>query len=152
MVTGNTVSPVKKDSSGLLTFRKSESRDIAYLKKLALREIGRIPKRLSRHKTYMVYLNQEPIGFISYCRVDEVNLYIYMMALEKEAQNLGYARPVVRWVIEQEKKMKPVRGIKFRVYKTNAQALHATQDKYGYQVIKELPKHYVLFKKWPQEQ
>lgn len=132
-----------------LFIRKAEETDTPYIISLARREIGVTPRRLNRHKSCLVHLNHKTIGFVSYCRFNQVNLYVYMMAFEKEAQNHGLARPVLRWVIAREEKLSPIEGIMFRIYKTNRQALHATLVKYNYNVIKELPKHYVLYKKWP---
>ncbi len=132
--------------AGALTLRKAGEADLAYIKELAHREIGSIPRRLHSHQNYLVYLQQRRIGFISYCRLNDAKLYIYMMALEEEAQNHGLARHIVRWVLAREVKINPVQGILFRVYKTNSQALHATLEKYNYKIIKELPKHYVLYR------
>ncbi|HOL17770.1 MAG TPA: GNAT family N-acetyltransferase [Bacillota bacterium] len=129
-----------------LTLRKAGEADLAYIKDLAQREIGRIPRRLHSHQNYLVYLQQKRIGFISYCRLNEEKLYIYMMALEEQAQNHGLARHIVKWVLAREVKISPVQGILFRVYKTNSQALHATLEKYNYKIIKELPQHYVLYR------
>lgn len=134
----------QNEKLNMISLRRSADRDIAYIKNLARREIGRIPRRLHRHKTYLIFLNGLPIGFISYCRDRDNFLYIYMLALEKKAQNRGFARLAVRWMIQNENAKKPVRGIKARILKTNTAALYATQKKYGYKIIGQLPGYYIL--------
>jgi len=134
---------------GLLSFRKVEEKEISYVKNLAFQEIGIVPGRLNKNKTYLIYLDQKRIGFISYCRVKQTLFYIYMLALEKEAQNHGLASPIVRFAIRQDEKLSPIEGVTFRIYKTNQQALHVTLQKYNYKIIKERPKYYILYKKWP---
>lgn len=136
--------PKGTEKPALLTFSQSQESDIAFIKDLALREIGKTPQRLHLHKTFLIHLDGRKVGFVSYCRADGSFLYLYMLALEKEAQNKGYAHRAVKWVIGKESKLAPVNGIKIRVLKTNQQALYATQEKFGYKIIEELPRHYVL--------
>ncbi|MEW5785844.1 MAG: GNAT family N-acetyltransferase [Bacillota bacterium] len=133
------------DRAKWLTFREAESMDAAYINDLALREIGVTLRRLPKHKTLMIYQNKKLIGFISYRRVSENYLYIYALAFEKEAQNQGNARPAVIRIIKKERETAPLDGIFARIYKTNQAALHAALVKYGYRVINELPRYYVLF-------
>jgi hypothetical protein len=134
---------------GRLTCRPAMETDLSYIKDLAFSEIGIMPRRLHLNKTDLIYLDRIRIGFISYCRINQTLFYIYMMALEKEAQNHGLASPIVRWTLRREERTAPIEGIMFRIYKTNQQALHATLEKYNYQIIKEMPEFYVLHKKWP---
>ena len=50
-------------------------------------------------------------------------------------------------MIKRERKLGPVDGIFARIHKTNQVALHAAMEKYGYKVVDELPRYYVLFLK-----
>jgi ribosomal protein S18 acetylase RimI-like enzyme len=137
-------SPTGKAAKGQLAIRQAVERDIPYIMDLARREIGSSPRRLSDHKTFLILLANKPAGFISYRRETKNHLYLYMLALEKEAQNQGHARTVVRWVINKENAAAPVAGIRVKVLKTNAAALHVTQEKYGYTVVEELKRYFIL--------
>ena len=130
-----------------LTFREAGPQHYPYIKDLAQREIGITLRRLPQHKSLLIYQGRNRIGFISYRRMGENYLYIYVLAFEKEAQNQVFARTAAVNMIKRERKLGPVDGIFARIHKTNQVALHAAMEKYGYKVVDEQPRYYVLFLK-----
>ena len=134
-----------------LTFREAARKDYAYIKDLAYREIGITLRRLHQHKSLLIYQGKKLIGFISYRRMGENYLYIYVLAFEKEAQNQGFARTAAINMIKRERELGPVDGIFARIHKTNQVALYTAMEKYGYKVVDEVPRYYVLFLNSKQE-
>lgn len=134
-----------KPETGVLSYREATEKDLGYVMGLAYRQIGIIPRRLKDHKTFLVYQDNNRIGFITYCRVDGENIYIYMLALEKKAQNKGHANDIGTWVINRELKEGFVKGLKIRIQKKN-QAGYTAALKSGYKLISELPRHYELYR------
>lgn len=143
--------PQNTDIATPITFKKPNPRERYYILRLARREIGSVPRRLLRHQNLLIYVNNERVGFISYRRENGNQLYIYMLALEKEAQNQGLAYSIVEMVAMEENNEKPLKAIKFRIYKNNEQALHAAIDKYDFKILAVLPMHFVLYYKIPEE-
>lgn len=137
------------DQSHALRLRKYGPADVPYINDLSLREIGFVPRRLHKHETFMIYLDEKPIGFIAYRRVGENNLYIYLLAFEKEGQRHGFSYLVGRWMYEREYALKPVNGIYALVIKTSPGGINVTSPKYGYRLIRELPRYYFLYKHIP---
>ncbi|HOB86635.1 MAG TPA: GNAT family N-acetyltransferase [Bacillota bacterium] len=132
-----------------VAFVKAGKEDEGYMLRLAAKEIGIVPQRLRSHTNLLIHLGGQRIGFISYRRLPDNIIYIYLFVLEEQCQNRGYAQPVILKLIMMEREKQPLEGINFRIHKTNQQALHVALEKYGYKVIKEMPKHLVLFKPYP---
>jgi ribosomal protein S18 acetylase RimI-like enzyme len=130
----------------LINFREPAKSDLAYMKDLAWQEIGVFPRRLPGHQTFLIYMDKRRIGFIAYRRILGKYLYIYMLALEEEAQNQGYANLAFRKIFFKETVVEPVEGIFARIHKTNSAALHVTQEKHGFKVVKETARYYTVFR------
>lgn len=129
-----------------LTYRRMQKSEKSYALRLARDEINIEPKRLGEHKTYLIYHDGERIGYVSFRFNSDQTVYIYILALEKQAQRKGFAAAVLESLMQYgQQKSNRFSGLSATVHKVNDLAINAA-SKHGFRVTGERARYYDFIK------
>lgn len=130
----------------MLTYRRMKKSEKNYAMQLARDEINIEPKRLDENRTYLIYNDNERIGFVSFGFKPDKTIYIYILAFEEHAQRQGHAALVFESIMNYgQKRDGRFQGLSATIHKVNEPAIH-TAKKYGFLVTGER-KRYLDFMK-----
>ncbi len=130
----------------MLVYKRMKKNEKKYAIQLAKDEIDIEPKRLDKFKTYLIYNDEERIGYVSFSFKPDKTIYIYILVFEKHAQRQGFASIVIDYIFQYGRENYPgFKGLSATVHRVNEAGIN-TAKKYGFKVTKERP-NYIDFLK-----
>lgn len=121
----------------MLTFRRMKKSEKKYAIQLARDEINIELKRLDKYKTYIIYNNEERIGFVSFGFRPDKTIYIYILAFEKHAQRQGLGSVVIDLIMKYgREKDDQFKGLSVTINKANEPPIYFVK-KHGFLLTSE---------------